>query len=35
VRIHVQPALQTPPPGVDTQEDLDRMRRYLQMNGLA
>lgn len=35
VRIHVQPALQTPPPGVDTQEDLDRVRRYLQMNGLT
>ena len=35
VRIHVQTALQTPPPGVDTPEDLERVRRYLQMNGLA
>lgn len=35
VRIHVQPALQTPPPGVDTQEDLDRVRRYLQVHGLS
>lgn len=33
-RIHVQTALQTPPPGVDTPEDLERVRRYLQINGL-
>lgn len=35
VKIHVEPALETPPPGIDTQEDLDRVLRYLQMNGLS
>lgn len=35
VRIHVEPALQTPPPGVDTQDDLDRVRRHLQVSGQA
>ncbi len=35
VKIHVEPALQTPPPGVDTPEDLERVLRYLQMNGLS
>lgn len=29
VRIHVADALQAPPAGVDTQEDLDRVRRWL------
>lgn len=33
VRIHVEPALQTPPPGVDTPEDLERVRRHLQISG--
>jgi 3-deoxy-manno-octulosonate cytidylyltransferase (CMP-KDO synthetase) len=33
VRIHVEPALQTPPPGVDTAEDLERVRRHLQISG--
>ena len=33
VKIHVQPALQTPPPGVDTAEDLERIRRLLQISG--
>jgi len=35
VKIHVEPALQTPPPGVDTPEDLERVLRYLQMKGLS
>lgn len=29
VKIHVEPALESPPPGVDTQEDLDRIRSLL------
>ena len=35
VKIHVEPALETPPPGVDTPEDLERVVRYLQMHGLS
>ncbi len=30
VRIHVADAVQTPPPGVDTPEDLERVRRLLE-----
>lgn len=35
VKIHVQPALETPPPGVDTAEDLERVRHILQLSGQA
>ncbi|HVL00584.1 MAG TPA: 3-deoxy-manno-octulosonate cytidylyltransferase [Dongiaceae bacterium] len=33
VKIHVQTALETPPPGVDTAEDLERVRTILQRSG--
>jgi len=33
VKIHVQAAVETPPAGVDTAEDLERVRRLLQVSG--
>ena len=33
VKIHVQAAVETPPAGVDTAEDLERVRRLLQISG--